>query len=255
MDERNAPWPKGTPNWVDLAADDAAAATKFYADLFGWHYEHHDARDYFVCQLDGHDLGGIGSKQPGTEHLPSRWTTYLATDHLERTLDCITGSGGTPLTPPREITPYGRMAIAVDPNGAVFGLWQAADHVGTDRRADPGMLVWSEALSRDYETAKAFYTKVFGYRHEEVGGDGGRYAALYIDDKPVAGTGDIHPDFPTGPQAYWLPYFATDDTDGTVERVRHGAGRLLGDPLDTDFGRMAVLADPEDALFAVIQLG
>jgi predicted enzyme related to lactoylglutathione lyase len=114
--------------------------------------------------------------------------------------------------------------------------------------------VWSEALSEDYPTSRAFYTAVFGYRWEEIGGEDTQYAALYAADKPVAGTGHLHPDFPTGTPPHWLPYFATHSTDGTVRQVTEKGGELIGTPLETDFGRVAVLADPEGARFAVIQL-
>ncbi|GAA1565948.1 VOC family protein [Kribbella sancticallisti] len=254
MVERSLPWPPGTPNWVDLAADDTAAAARFYADLFGWDCQHQGSRDYWVCKLDGENVGGIGPKQPGTEHLPSRWTTYLATDHLDRTLDAVKAQQGQELVEPREVALHGRMAIAADPNGAIFGLWQAAENLGTDRNTHPGTLVWSEALSEDYETSRAFYISVFGYRAEEIGGDT-RYAALYAADRPVAGTGQLHPDFPAGTPPHWLPYFATGSTDGTVSQVTGAGGELVSNPLETDFGRMAVLADPEGARFAVIQLG
>jgi predicted enzyme related to lactoylglutathione lyase len=252
MVERNTPWPPGTPNWVDLAADDPEAAARFYAGLFGWTCDHRSSSEYFVCSLDGEDIAGIGSKQPGTEHLPSRWTTYLATEQLERTLDAVRAEGGRELVEPRDIAVQGRMAIAADPNGAIFGLWQAADHVGAERRSTPGSLVWSEALSRDYEAAKTFYAKVFGYRLEDIGS---QYTALCAADHPVAGAGCFHPDMPVDTPPHWLPYFATVGTDATVAQVLERGGAVMGDPLDTDFGRMAVLSDPEGARFAVIQLG
>lgn len=255
MGERSTPWPAGTPNWVDLAADDPAAAARFYADLFGWNCEHRSSTEYFVCSLDGDDVGGIGPKQPGMEQLPSRWTTYLATEQVECTLDAVRAEGGRALVEPRDIAAQGRLAIAADPNGAIFGLWQAADHVGTERRSTPGSLVWSEALSRDHETARKFYQAVFGYRCEEVGGYDTQYAALYAADRPVAGAGELHPDMPADTPPHWLPYFATADVDATTARVIDRDGALMGDLLDTDFGRMAVLRDPEGARFAVIQLG
>jgi predicted enzyme related to lactoylglutathione lyase len=265
MADRTAPWPAGTPNWVDLAATDPRAAARFYAGLFGWQCEQQSTRDYWICRVNGDDVAGIGGKHPGTEDLPSRWTTYLATDHVDRTAAAITAAGGRLVLAPTDAALHGRMAIATDPNDALFGLWQATDHLGADRGSAPGMLVWSEALSHGYDEAKAFYTKVFGYRLEEIGvtedfgGPGdqyadARYAALYAAGRPVAGTGEFHPDMPPETPAHWLPYFATADLDETVTRAERAGGRLTADPLDTDFGRVAVLTDPESAVFAVIEL-
>ena len=256
MVEQSVPWPTGTPNWVDLAADDTGAAAEFYAGLFGWDCEFQSGRDYWVCKLNGSDVGGIGqqaARYRGTSRAagrrtwrPTTWTRPSKPSQLTTARSCCE---------PREIEFHGRMAIAADPNGAVFGLWQAADHIGTERTTDPGTLVWSEALSEDYETARKFYISVFGYRAEEIGGYESQYSALYAADKPVAGAGRLHPDFPAGTPPHWLPYFAADSTDRTIEQVIRTGGKLLGEPLDTDFGRMAVLTDPEGARFAVIQLG
>ena len=68
------------------------------------------------------------------------------------------------------------------------------------------------------------------------------------------GAGRLDPDFPAGTPPHWLPYSQLQ------HRPDHRAGHpdrreLLGEPLDTDFGRLAVLSDPEGARFAVIQLG
>ncbi|MFI7059706.1 VOC family protein [Kribbella sp. NPDC050124] len=246
--------PTGTPAWVDLAADDPVAATASYGELLGWTFDRPGDREYWLCALDGRDVGGIGSKRIG--ELPSRWTTYLATDQLERTLASLVAHGGRVEQGPYEIDEHGRLAIASDPGGARFGLWEASGHSGTSRRTDPGSLVWSEALSRDFEEAKAFYVAVFGYEAEEIGGDGPRYAALYAGGRPVAGVAELHPDLPAGslpPQ--WLPIFSTTSTDVAVATVCAGDGRVVCAPFDTDFGRMAILADAESAPFAVITLG
>ncbi|WP_433163616.1 VOC family protein [Kribbella sp. CA-247076] len=254
MGERTRPWPAGTPNWVDLSADDPSAATASYSDLFGWKCVRRGAQEYWVSSLDGRDVGGIGAKRTGDA--PSRWTTYLATDQVDRTLDAVVAHGGRVVAGPRDLDEHGRLALAADPDGAVFGLWQAGEHIGTERRTDPGSLVWSEALSRDFEAAKAFYLAVFGYEAEEIGGDGPRYAALYAGGRPVAGVAELHPDLPAGalpPQ--WLPIFATDATDAAVDQVCARGGDVVCAPFATDFGRMAILRDAEAAPFAVIHLG
>ena len=36
MPTRDEAWPAGTPNWVDLSADDTDAAATFYGQLLGW---------------------------------------------------------------------------------------------------------------------------------------------------------------------------------------------------------------------------
>jgi len=253
MRERTRPWPTGTPNWVDLTADDPMAATASYEELFGWKCVRQDTRNYWLCSLDGRDIGGIGGQCPGK---PSRrWTTYLATEQLERTLAAVVAHGGRVVDGPCDIEQFARMAIAADPGGAVFGLWQATEHIGTERRTDPGSLVWSEALSHDFEAAKAFYVAVFGYEAEEIGGNGPRYAALFADGRPVAGIAELHPDLPAGalsPQ--WLPIFSTTGADASVAQVRAGGGAVVCEPFDTDFGRTAILRDASSAPFAVIHL-
>jgi predicted enzyme related to lactoylglutathione lyase len=175
---------------VDLSTDDPVAATASYEELLGWKCVRQSAREYWLCSLDGRDVGGIGPRRRGKPS--SRWTTYLATDHLERTLGLVVAHGGRVISGPCDIEQHGRMALAADPGGATFGLWQAAEHIGTEHRTDPGSLVWSEALSHDFEAAKAFYVAVFGYEVEEIGGVGPRYAALFAGGRPVAGIAELH---------------------------------------------------------------
>jgi predicted enzyme related to lactoylglutathione lyase len=239
---------------VDLSTDDPVAATASYEELLGWKCVRQSAREYWLCSLDGRDVGGIGPRRRGKPS--SRWTTYLATDHLERTLGLVVAHGGRVISGPCDIEQHGRMALAADPGGATFGLWQAAEHIGTEHWTDPGSLVWSEALSHDFEAAKAFYVAVFGYEVEEIGGVGPRYAALFAGGRPVAGIAELHPELPSGalsPQ--WLPIFATSDADAAAAHVRADGGGVVCEPFDTDFGRMVILTDAESASFAVIHLG
>ena len=59
---------------------------------------------------------------------------------------------------------------------------------------------------------------------------------------------------PAGTRPWWLAYFAVADTAAAVAAARIAGGTLLSGPDDTPFGfgRMALLADPEGATFAVV---
>jgi predicted enzyme related to lactoylglutathione lyase len=161
MVTRSTAWPEGTPCWIDLAVDDRARAIVFYRGLFGWEVE---AGDHVTCRVDGRSVAGIGAKQRPDQ--PTAWTTYLAADDVDKVAGKITEAGGRVLMEPFEITGRCRMTIAADSTGAEFGVWQAIDHIGTERANEPSTLVWNEQLSGDLEGAKRFYAAAFGYTYE-----------------------------------------------------------------------------------------
>jgi predicted enzyme related to lactoylglutathione lyase len=55
--------------------------------------------------------------------------------------------------------------------------------------------------------------------------------------------------------SHWLPYFAVEDCDRTVEKAKGLGAKVLAPPMDIpDTGRFSVLQDPQGAAFAVIRL-
>ena len=61
------------------------------------------------------------------------------------------------------------MAIASDPAGAVFGIWQAAEHIGHRRSPGvPGTPAWNELVPARPRSVAKFYETVFGYEAEPV---------------------------------------------------------------------------------------
>lgn len=57
---------------------------------------------------------------------------------------------------------------------------------------------------------------------------------------------------PPGSPSHWLTYFSVDNTDSTVDALVRAGGNVLAPPFDMVAGRMAVLQDPQGAIFAVI---
>ena len=253
MVTRDEPWAPGTPCWVDLGVEDIGQAGAFYSALFGWDVQQGgpETGGYAMCYSAGRPVAGIGPKQgpPGT---PPAWTTYLASADADQTAARISAAGGQVLTGPMDVLDVGRMLIAADPGGAVFGVWQAGTHTGAGVAREPGTLSWNENLSRDFEGNKSFYRAVFGYEYRDIPDAGMRYATLRVGGDDVGGIGEINDSFPAGMPACWTVYFATSDTDATTAAVTAGGGGIAREPWDTPYGRMAVVHDPQGAVFSLI---
>jgi uncharacterized protein len=251
MVTRDTAWPPGTPCWVDLGVDDMAKAGAFYGGLFSWNVAvgPPEAGGYAMCEVAGQPVAGIGPKM-GPAEMPSVWTTYLATDDADETARKITAAGGQLVMEPFDVMDVGRMAIAADPGGAIFGLWQARTHTGFRLANEPGAVVWNENMSNDFEGNKTFYHSVFGYDYGDMSSDEFKYATLDLGGRPVGGIGAIGPDAPAGHPAHWSAYFGVQDTDAAAAKAANLGGRVIQPAWDTPYGRMAVLADNQNAVFS-----
>jgi uncharacterized protein len=251
---RDNPWPDGSPCWIELGAADIQQAGAFYSSQFGWDIQPGgpEAGGYSTAHLDRRHVAGIGPNlgPPGT---PSAWATYFASSDADATAARITRAGGEVLMGPVDVMDLGRMLIAVDVTGAPFGVWQARDLNGVQLANSPGALTWSEHMSRDFEGAKAFYAAAFGYEYGDMSTSDLSYATLLINGQQVvggigalpAGAAGAHP-------AHWSVYFGATDTDKAVELATSHGGRIVTPATDSPYGRMAVVADNQGAVFSLI---
>ncbi len=249
MPTRDTNWPEGTPAWVDLMVPDGEAARAFYGGLFGWDFEVGDETTNFYSQgqLGGRTVAGIGQSMPGQEGPPPAWTTYLATDDVDAVSTRISQAGGTVFMPAMEVMGFGRMAVAADPTGCFFGLWQGLSHTGFQRYNEPGAVVWNEAHVLDFAAAKAFYEAVFSYTFTDLGGEGFHYATTEVGGQTVGGLGDS-----ADGTAAWLTYFQVEDADAMAHRAVELGGTQLSEPRDSPYGRIAEIAGPAREQFALI---
>ncbi|HEY7324822.1 MAG TPA: VOC family protein [Streptosporangiaceae bacterium] len=253
MVTRDTAWPAGTPCWVDLSVGDVARATAFYGSLFGWDIQAGppEAGGYAMCMLGGRAVAGIGPQM--NAGMPPLWTTYIASDDADTTAARITAAGGQAMMEPFDVMDVGRMLVATDPGGAVFGVWQARAHTGVGVANEPGSLTWNENMSRNFDGNKAFYHEVFGYDYTDIGGDGMQYATLDLAGGQVGGIGGLGPEQPAGRPAAWVAYFAVADADAAVAKATELGGRVIAPPFDTPYGRMAALMDDQGAAFAIMK--
>lgn len=253
MVTRTTAWPEGTPCWVDLVVDDLDKAVRFYGGLFGWDIEigGPEFGGYSMCGVGGKAVAGIGPKQSPDQ--PTVWTTYLASDDVDRTAGKVAEAGGQVLMAPFDVADIGRMSVALDSAGAVFGVWQAGRHVGAELANEPSSMVWNEQLSRDLERAKTFYAEVFGYTYDTVSDADRPYAMIKVDGTVAGGLGILAPDVPTAMPAHWRAYFQVASTDEAAAKVAALGGRVITGPFDSPYGRQAVVSDDQDAMFVLIQ--
>jgi uncharacterized protein len=196
-------------------------------------------------------VAAIGPKT-GPAGEPPAWTTYLATSDVTGTAAKIKAAGGTLLMEPMDVMGLGWMAMATDPGGAVFGLWQAGQHTGVEVANEPGSLTWNENLSRDFDGNKAFYQAVFGYEYGDMGSAGFRYATLKAGGTEVGGIGELDSGLPAEVPARWSVYFAVEDTDAAVATVSSLGGSTVRPAWDSPYGRIAIVADRDEAVFSLI---
>ncbi len=240
--------PNGTPTWIDLGIPDLDRATEFYGALFGWTFETGPAETghYTTCFLDGRRAAALMPVEATGRYW---WNLYFATDDCDATARRITAAGGTLLMEPMDVMEHGRMAVALDPVGAQFGLWQGRAHIGCQVVNEPNSLVRNDLITPDADTARPFYADVFGFTLD-------RNADLPHLDFTFLRRPDGHEiggimGVATAPRSSWSTMFEVADTDAATKAATT-AGGTADTPEDTAYGRMAVITDPFGTEFTVI---
>lgn len=245
MAERDSYEP-GTPCWVDVATSDTTAGQRFYGSLFGWEPQDlgPDAGGYGMFALRGRLVAGFGPQT--NPDVPPAWSVYVAVTDLDSACGEVANRGGTVVAGPMDVFEAGRMAVAQDSVGSFVSLWQPRDHRGAGLVNEPGAFTWNELSTTDVVKAREFYTGVFGWGVE--GDPGNDQAAIFtVGGRPVCGAHAAG----EGELPAWSVWFAVTDCDASAAQVGELGGSVLMPPGDMDFGRGAVVADPQGAAFGI----
>lgn len=245
----------GVPGWIDLSTSDLEGAQAFYGDIFGWEFidQGEEFGNYVMISKNGKMVGGMMTRQD--ESVPVAWTVYLTTDDINATSHAVTAAGGQMVYEPVVVGDAGSMSVAKDPAGAFVGFWQPDQFGGFELDAAAGAPCWFQIASTNFESSLEFYTGLFP--NLTVGGmemEGMRYNTLQSNGQDVAGLMDATW-LPEGSPSYWELVLGVENTDVAVATARKLGATILNEGLDTEWGRMAALQDPQGALFAIIQVG
>jgi predicted enzyme related to lactoylglutathione lyase len=240
------------PCWTDLETPDVQSAQAFYAAVLGWSYPALDEAGYATAETPGGTAAGIGPIA-NTKQTPA-WTLYFASDDVDETARAIVTYGGTLVVDPGDVGSLGRLLIASDPAGGVFGVWQGGTQIGATVVNEPGALVWEDLRSTDPDAARRFYGDVFRHDFQALPMAGPDYFTFHLigDKSPLGGMGGMF-GAPQGTPSHWLVYFAVADTDATASAAERAGGKVIAAPFDSPFGRLAGIVDPAGAVFWVIQ--
>jgi uncharacterized protein len=251
--------PAGSFCWIELATTDQNAAKSFYGSLFGW-----AANDmpmgpsdfYTMFRLEGRDAAAGYTLRPDqrSQGVPPHWMLYIAVEDADQAAQRAAELGGVVVAPAFDVFDAGRMAVLRDPTGAHFCVWQAKANTGIGITGVDGTLCWADLNTPDRARAGGFYSSLFGWQiGKEDENPSHDYWHLKNGEEFIGGMPPAAHRDPNAP-AHWMAYFLVSDCDVASAKAQQLGAAVYVPPMSIeDEGRMAVLADPQGAVFAIFQ--
>jgi predicted enzyme related to lactoylglutathione lyase len=114
---------------------------------------------------------------------------------------------------------------------------------------EPGMFCWIELATNDAAASKTFYTSLFGWAAKDMPIPDGVYTMLQKNGHDLGAlyqTKEIPPN--------WATYITVENADDAAKKAKDLGATIVAPPFDVmDIGRMALVADPQGATFALWQ--
>jgi uncharacterized protein len=120
-------------------------------------------------------------------------------------------------------------------------------------RHEPGAFCWIELGTTDQAAAKAFYGSLFGWSFTDNDmGPGMTYTIFKLKERDAAACYTLDRVKMPGVPPHWMLYVAAANADAAAKGAASLGGKVALPPFEVgEFGRMAVLADPQGASFCV----
>lgn len=245
--------------WYDIMTTDTQAAALFYGHVVGWGVQNADADDkeYSIFTVNGQGVAGLmpipsdAAKQGATP----AWMGYVAVDDVDAAAEKLKREGGAVHKGPITIPGIIRFAVVSDPQGAGFLVARGLSNdvppplpLGT-----PGTIGWRELYAAEWQSAFAFYEKMFGWTKamaHDMGDPGCVYQLFATGADPVGG---MMTKPPAIPRPHWGYYFNVPALDAAADRVKSAGGQVINGPHEVP-GSMYIIqcVDPQGAYFALV---
>lgn len=106
----------------EIGVADAARATDFYAELFGWKIQV-DEQGYGLVDTEA-GVGINGGILQRPEGVPTHVTFYVGVEDIEAFLERAEKLGGKTIMEPMSVGEIGSFAMFADPDGNAVGLFE-----------------------------------------------------------------------------------------------------------------------------------
>ena len=242
---------------------DQAAAKQFYTQLFGWDVQEFPMgpnETYTIFTRGGDHAAAAYTMQAEQRQqgIPPNWVVYVSVDNADRMAERVKALGGQIVAPPFDVQDMGRMAVVTDPAGTHFALWQPKTHHGTGVTGEPGTVNWVEISVPDRSKVMKFYEDLFGWtfvtgKDMKPAGPNDEYPHIAHGDGMQGGLPGPEQRDPNVP-AHMLAYFSVADVAASTAKAKSLGASVFVEPMDIgENGKIAVMADPQGAAFALHQ--
>lgn len=123
----------------------------------------------------------------------------------------------------------------------------------------PGKIIWHDLLTDKPAESQRFYEELFGWEFERIGPNFGaiasaNYMLIRHNGRLIGGMIDEARLDTTAEISQWIALMSTADIDVAVAKLKQSGGKVFTPPTDlADRGRIAVVNDPQGAVFALLE--
>lgn len=232
--------------WRELMTNDLAASLRFYTEAFGWKANTMSMGDqpYTMFMVDQAPVAGM-VQMPGQ---PPFWAGSISVENVDTTTHAVTAAGGKVLAGPMDIPNMGRYCMCLDPQGAAFSIWHAAQGDGDAMPPTPGYFCWEHLNASSVDDAVAFYTKTIGWQRSHFAPTG--TTNFGVNGCDVASVMPTQPGMP----AAWMSYVTVEDLAAARGRVERLGGAALSPEHEIPtVGTICVMRDNVGAVIGLMQ--
>lgn len=231
---------EGAPCWLDIVVNDTDARerlVRFLEDAFGWTFEvgAPEMGYYSIASHDGRPVLAVGQMAEGG----GQWVTYFNTADIDVAVARASDAGATVVMPADEVPGQGRLALLIDPAGAMHGMWQAGPFKGFGVYGEPNAPCWFDGMSSNADASIDYYAQVFGLNAQRMNGGammqsaGEELSVCSITQAPQAGM-----------PSTWMPVIGAADLAATEARLVSLGATIQMSGMNVPGGKATAFTDP-----------